>query len=280
MAVLPITELTKRYVNLLASQYQQPNAQRQIALFAKQFLADNFIQAVQAAYQLGGMNGAQGVQLDVLGKYIGVTRYQAPAANQPPFFGMLTGTSPGGYPVAFPYTEANYKGTWVPSTNTPTLPAAAGGNNGWWYAIQVAGTSAAPIVATFLQGDIIHSNGTVWAKDVRFNANGFNSSTDAAQNLGAIFITSQNANAPLTALSDAAYVQLLYIQIVRNASNGTLPDVIARLDAYFGTAISVIDNLDMTLTYNVVESAVLLPITVLQNFLPSPAGVSITVNLV
>ena len=115
MAVLSLTDLCARYVALLASQYQQPNAQRQIALFAKQYLADNFIQAVQSSYNLPG---AQGTQLDVLGKYIGVTRFQVPSAH-PPFFGYF----PGGFEAA--HAPANYQGTWVPATDTPTLPAAS-----------------------------------------------------------------------------------------------------------------------------------------------------------
>lgn len=268
MAALPLTELTARYVALLASQYQQPNAQRQIALFAKQYLADNFIQAVQAAYTLGT---AQGTQLDILGKYIGVSRYQSPSTTQP-FFGFMAST--------VPYTQANYKGTWNPATDTPTLPAAGAGNNGWVYAIQVAGTSSAPIVATFAQGDLIHSNGTVWAKDANYNANGFNTPANAAQNFGAIFATAQFTGAPLTALTDAAYLQLLYLQIVRNASSGTLPDIIARLQAYFGAAISLVDNLNMTVSYTVQQEAVLLPSAVLAAFLPAPAGVGVSVTLV
>jgi hypothetical protein len=272
MAVLSITDLTQRYVNLLASQYQQPNAQQQIALWAKQFLADNFVQTVQAGYQLGGAMGAQGVQLDVLGKYIGVNRYQAPNTNLPPFFGMLPGT--------FTYNLSKYQGAWNASTDTPTIPAASGGNSGNWYAVQVAGPSTSPISSAFNQGDIIHSNGSVWQRDTTYNANGFNFAATPAENFGAIFITEQSYNAPLVALTDLAYTQLLWIQIVRNVSNGSLPDIIARLKSYFGTGISLVDNLNMTVTYTVVQAQVVLPSTVLTTFLPCPAGVGLTLVLV
>ena len=268
MAVLSLTDLCDRYVALLASQYQQPNAQQQIALWAKQFLADNFIQSVQSAYNFPG---AQGKQLDVLGKYIGVTRFQAPSAH-PPFFGYFPGT------FGSAHTPANYKGTWVPGTNTPTL-ANGTGTNGWWYAIQVAGTSTLPIANTFAQGDIIWYNGSVWARDSTYNANGYNIPAGTA-NVGAVYDTPYFAMAPLTALSDDQYIQLLYLQIVRNASNGTLPDIINRLKNYFGTGISLVDNLNMTVTYTVTQAVVILPLTVLQNFLPVPAGVAVTVNLV
>lgn len=269
MPVLPLNALIARYVALLASQYQQPNAQGQMTLWVKQFLADNFAQALQSAYNLPG---AQGTQLDVLGKYIGVTRFQSPSAH-PPFFGYF----PGGFEAS--HAPNKYQGTWVPATDTPTLPAAAGGNSGNWYAIQVAGTSTAPIAATFNQGDIIWSNGTVWAKDATFNANGYNTPAGTA-NAGAIYDTPYFASAPLTALSDAQYIQLLYLQIIRNSSNGALPDIITRLKGYFGTAIALVDNLNMTVTYTVTQAVVILPLTVLQQFLPVPAGVAVTVNLV
>lgn len=268
MAVLSLTELCKRYVALLASQYQQPNAQQQMALWTKQFLADNFIQRVLAAYNFPG---AQGTQLDVIGKYIGVTRFQTASAH-PPFFGYF----PGGFESV--HAPANYKGTWNPATNTPTL-ANGTGTNGWWYAVQVAGTSTSPISNTFLQGDIIWYNGTVWAKDANYNANGYNNPAGTA-NVGAIYDTPFFANAPAEALSDSAYLQLLYLQIIRNASNGTLPDVIARLQFYFGTAIALVDNLNMTVTYTVTQSVVLLSKDTLTQFLPRPAGVGIVVNLV
>ena len=274
MAVLSLPDLCQRYVDLLASQYQQPKAQRQIALWAKQFLADNFIQSVQAAYPLGT---SVGVQLDVLGKYIGVSRYQGLPAL-PPFFGFLPGATPGGYPSAFPYTEANYLGTWNPATNTPTLTNP--GTNGEWYAVQVAGTSTSPISASFNQGDLIKSNGTTWVKDATFNNNGFNSPADLAQNFGAVFDSPFYASQPLIALTDPAYTQLLYLQIVRNASNGTLPDIISRLQSYFGAGISLVDNLNMTVTYTVHQAVVILPSNVLTAFLPCPAGVGLTVNQV
>lgn len=57
-----------------------------------------------------------------------------------------------------------YSGTWNPTTNTPVVPAAAVGNTNFFYVVSVAGTSTAPIAATFAVGDILLSDGTAWAK--------------------------------------------------------------------------------------------------------------------
>lgn len=54
-----------------------------------------------------------------------------------------------------------YQGTWVPATNTPTIPVAAG-NTGEWYVASAAGTATGNAAGTYAQGDRIVSNGTVW----------------------------------------------------------------------------------------------------------------------
>jgi hypothetical protein len=57
-----------------------------------------------------------------------------------------------------------YQGTWNAATNTPTIPAAAAGNNGWYYNVSVAGTTNINGIASWAVGDQIISNGTVWQK--------------------------------------------------------------------------------------------------------------------
>lgn len=57
-----------------------------------------------------------------------------------------------------------YQGTWVPSTNTPTIAVAGVGNTGQWYIASAAGTATGNAAGTYGQGDKIQSNGTVWLK--------------------------------------------------------------------------------------------------------------------
>jgi len=54
-----------------------------------------------------------------------------------------------------------YQGTWDASTNTPTLPAPAIGNKGYYYVVSVGGTY---LGTPYGIGDWIISNGTAWEK--------------------------------------------------------------------------------------------------------------------
>jgi hypothetical protein len=59
---------------------------------------------------------------------------------------------------------SQYQGTWNAATNTPTIPAAAIGNKGWYYSVSVAGTTNINGISSWAVGDQIISNGTVWQK--------------------------------------------------------------------------------------------------------------------
>lgn len=54
-----------------------------------------------------------------------------------------------------------YQGEWDASTNTPVIPAAAG-NTGKHYYVNVAGTATGNAAGTYIVGDKIRSDGTVW----------------------------------------------------------------------------------------------------------------------
>ncbi len=54
-----------------------------------------------------------------------------------------------------------YQGTWNASTNTPTLPAAAPGNKGWYYVVSVAGTQFG---INFAAKDWVISDGVTWGQ--------------------------------------------------------------------------------------------------------------------
>jgi hypothetical protein len=57
--------------------------------------------------------------------------------------------------------EVSYQGSWNASTDTPTLPAAAAGNKGYYYVVSVGGTYET--IAYTIQ-DWVISNGTAWQK--------------------------------------------------------------------------------------------------------------------
>lgn len=57
-----------------------------------------------------------------------------------------------------------YQGAWNATTNTPTIPAAAAGNRGWYFSVNVAGTTPISGISDWEVGDWVVSNGTAWEK--------------------------------------------------------------------------------------------------------------------
>lgn len=57
-----------------------------------------------------------------------------------------------------------YKGAWNATTNSPSIPSAAGGNKNWFYIVTTAGTTTINGISSWAIGDWIVSNGSVWEK--------------------------------------------------------------------------------------------------------------------
>lgn len=265
---MSLRTLTDYYTNLLSYAYRsQPKAQQQIQLWSKQALGDFLAADLSTCFVL---DTAVGAQLDILGKYIGVAR-NIGTGTPHSYFGLWDYASTLG--------PALYKGTWDPASDSPTLPAAAGGNNGWWYAIQVPGTSTSPIAETFAAGDVIVSNGSVWAKSTLDNANGLTDYTNLATNALAEMYSYSTAGTNVADLSDSDYRQVLKFQVIRNASDHTLASIMAALHEVFPGLIQLVDNTDMTMSYLVSVAFPLSP-TLLEQFLPRPMGVGITVTII
>ena len=256
------------YIERLIFQYAtQPNAQRLIAILAKEGLADDLATLLSEAFDL---DTAVGVQLDILGKYIGVSRTQG------------TPISPG-YFSLWDYASARnvslYRGTWDPASDTPSLPAAASGNNGWWFVASATGSSTSPIVANFTCGDVIWSNGTIWQQDTTDCGNGLTDYTNRAVNANGVFYGYGQVSYSINSLTDPAFRTALILQSIVNTSDGTLPSIMSLLNSLFPEQILLVDNQNMTLTYYV-SSALSLSASVLSSILPKPMGVGITVVIV
>lgn len=260
-----LINLCNYYVQRLIFQYAtQPNAQRLIALLAKIGQLDDLASQLSTAFDL---DTAIGVQLDILGKYIGVSRVQGTPIS-PGYFSLWDSTSS--------LNVAKYKGTWDPASDTPTLPAAAAGNNGWWYVASANGASTSPIVANFTCGDIIVSNGSAWSQDTVDCGNGLTDATNPATNANAVFYGYGQSREAINSLTDPQYRTVLTLQSIVNTSPGTLSSIMDLLFLLFPGQILLVDNQDMTLTYYV-SSALTLSPSVLASFLPKPMGVGITV---
>ncbi len=108
------------------------------------------------------------------------------------------------------------------------------------------------------------------------NNNGYSSAQNGL-NGNVVYYRAGYQGTQLTELSDQSYSFMLALQIILNASDGTLASIDAYLDALLPGAVSVTDNLDMTLTYTVTG---VLPVdpAVLSAYLPKPMGVGVNIT--
>jgi hypothetical protein len=117
--------------------------------------------------------------------------------------GVATLDSSGKVPVSqLPDTvlgTLQYQGVWDASTNVPAIPAAAAGNKGWYYAVNVAGTTAVNGINDWGVGDWIVSNGTAWSK-----IDNTDSVTSVAGKQGAVTLTVADIIGLQTALDNKA----------------------------------------------------------------------------
>lgn len=83
-----------------------------------------------------------------------------------------------------------------------------------------------------------------------------------------------------TNLTDAQYGFMLLLKIALNRFDGTLAYIQNYIANFLAGIVTVVDNQNMSLTYNVHASLSPLSGTLLAAYLPKPMGVAITVNFV
>ncbi len=84
-------------------------------------------------------------------------------------------------------------------------------------------------------------------------------------------------------LSDADFLLLIQLAIIKNNSGSSLGTIQSELHAYFGGAILISDSANMQLNYSIANtfgSSNLQNMIVYQGLLPKPAGVGISVTIV
>jgi hypothetical protein len=100
-----------------------------------------------------------------------------------------------------------YQGTWNATTNSPSIPAAASGNKGYYYKVGTAGSTLIDGTTDWQVGDWIVSNGTTWDKIDNTEADATSSSNGNVRLAGALGGT---AAAPTAlGLADAAALTAL-----------------------------------------------------------------------
>jgi hypothetical protein len=144
---------------------------------------------------------------------------------------------------------SQYQGTWNAATNSPAIPVAAVGNKGWYYSVNVAGTTNINGIASWAVGDEIISNGTVWQKIPNVNAvNSVNGQTgvvvltksdvglsnvdntsDATKNSAAVTLTNKTLTTPVINSPTGLVKADVGLGNVDNTSDATKNTAIATL---------------------------------------------------
>lgn len=242
---MSLESLVSYYQGLICFQYRnKPKARATIGLYAKQVLGDDLASQLLTSFDV---NTAVGVQLDTIGKYVGVPRDVATAPIVD-FFGFWRyeeldpeAQNPNGF---LSYLTP----TIVEEGDTFTIPTGA------------VVTFYLPIA---VDGDLVIDGDLIETSTVGNQAQFYEYQFQTKSNL---------------ALSDTSYRLLLKLKIVLNASDNTLASIQEYLQTFLGGLVTVVDNKDMTLTYNVSPSSPL-TVDVLEKYLPRPMGVAITVNI-
>jgi hypothetical protein len=100
------------YAGLLITQYRGlPRASATTAILSKQAVGDMLINSVASAFNL---RTAVGAQLDIIGKYVGITRYQQASVSSQPWWGYIRYAG-GGNPIGYRRYAggANTTGLWL-----------------------------------------------------------------------------------------------------------------------------------------------------------------------
>jgi hypothetical protein len=146
------------------------------------------------------------------------------------------------------------KGAWNATTNSPSIPSASSGNNGWFYIVNVAGNTNINGINTWTLGDWIVSNGTAWER-IPFsvaiaNVAGLQSALDGklgstSQAADSAKINGYNYSQLLTIVSDLI-AEAVVNKVDKDAEANDLPDLdlfnIDRAGTYFIPDLSVVEN--------------------------------------
>jgi len=96
-------------------------------------------------------------------------------------------------------------------------------------------------------------------------------------NTSGVWESYSDAAQPATNLNDDQYRLVIQLQIILNSNDGTLASIQQYLNDLLPGFVTLTDNQNMTLTYNVSNIYTTLNISLLERFLPAPMGVGITV---
>jgi len=99
---------------------------------------------------------------------------------------------------------------------------------------------------------------------------------DGSSEADGAFLSYTSSGVPTTNLTDDQYAFVLQLKIGLNMQDGTLAQIQQFIATFLPGFVSVVDNQNMTLTYNV-NVNVPISVPLIEEFLPKPMGVGINV---
>lgn len=229
------SDIISYYQNLLILQYKgKPKAEATIEAFLKVLCIFEIIDAVEDGYNI---DDAEGVQLDVIGKYVGVSRVIVGISFERSYWGFIGYGDDPGAAIFNPFM-----GYGVDPDND-LLVLSDGSHlvfsDGARFALENnKGNSEIP-------------------PDVQFYGYGDNQKS-------------------ILSLNDTEYRTLLRFKILINYSNCSMKDIDDFLFEYYGTDVYVTDHFDRTITYTFpTQDTRLASILKYTNCLPKSAGTQI-----
>jgi len=108
------------------------------------------------------------------------------------------------------------------------------------------------------------------------NEHGFISYSSISLNRDAVWLKYASSGRSSSMLPDFSYRQLIKLKIVTNSSDNTTGSIQDQIELFYNRALQLRDNQNMTMTY-FYSRTFQLPTTVLEQYLPRPMGVGITI---
>jgi hypothetical protein len=298
------------YVNTLIIQYNDlPNAKATIATLVEQALCDGIFSDIRDGFNI---DTAVGVQLDIIGKYVGIDRFYK-AQQLSGFFSFLRYSEVASPPIEkIGFTRY---GLWITHT-TALLTGATTVSNGAWNLAELNGyydysfdaiiTGTGALTATVeieVSNDGINpiTLGTITLAGTDTATDGFNSSVawkywravvtnitgtsasidvtwnrtsfDKVNKLGK-FLTYNSALPATYRLNDDLYRIAIKMQIIKNNSNFSHKDIDDNAFKYGYYRASSNNNMKMSFFVNAVNDG-FIDIIIQKNLLPLPMGVGL-----
>ena len=270
-----ITQLKEYYSNTLIVQYNNlPKAKQTVEFLVDLIFADALLMKVRDAFD---WRTAVGEQLDIIGKWVGVSRIfninliTTPKLSYPQYSRLLptdnTSELQGGYSDYYVFDDTYYS---QQTTQDAYIVSGATEYTSGWLSLTDGGTSLTPQVAQFYE---VKTNGKFYGKTYCWNGTKYELYEQGGQLRYSDLQTVDNG------LDDENYRIIIGLKIIYNSINHTAGEIDNAIFEYFGGNVYTswdFVNAPYTITYNYPsEYAQIMAFADYKGVLPAPIGTTV-----